>query len=84
MEKNGYTLGHHHITTQDGYVLGLHHFLHPAKTCTECNEQTTPKPILLMHGLSSSSLNFILYPDVSAGNNMFQLVLILETYTKIN
>lgn len=57
----------HPVTTQDGYVLGLYHLLQSADACKHCEKRTPTKTVFLMHGLQASSLQFVLYPNASAG-----------------
>lgn len=64
VRKTGIAIEKHFVTTEDGYILGLYHLVRPSNT----SELTAPKPILFMHGLISSSLDFVVYPNNSAGN----------------
>ncbi|XP_045487668.1 lipase 1 [Pieris rapae] len=57
IKKYGYPFEHHHVITQDGYILGLHRIPHGR------DQNNTPgkRPaVLVMHGILSSSADFVL------------------------
>ncbi|XP_045465370.1 lipase 1-like isoform X2 [Harmonia axyridis] len=54
LEKHGYPVEIHEISTKDGYLLTLFRVPH-GKNDTEVN----PKPILMMHGLAGTAYNFV-------------------------
>ncbi|KAJ3641575.1 hypothetical protein Zmor_028077 [Zophobas morio] len=51
LNKYGYPIEIHHVTTSDGYILTLHRIL-PAKN-------TIRKPVLVLHGLFVESSSFV-------------------------
>lgn len=64
VNKEGISIECHYVTTEDGYILRLYHILPSLNVSTD---RTSLKPMLFMHGLQSSSLDFIFYPNSSAG-----------------
>ncbi|CAG5074853.1 Similar to Lip3: Lipase 3 (Drosophila melanogaster) [Cotesia congregata] len=56
ISKYGYTGETHKVTTQDGYILELHRITGPNSNPSPKNKTT----ILLMHGLLSSSVDWII------------------------
>lgn len=54
----------HYVTTADGYILRLYHIPTPAQNTS--NNALKP-PMLFMHGLQASSLDYVFYPNASAG-----------------
>ena len=52
--SRGFKAEQHFVITIDGYILGVHRIVNPQNT----NE--TLKPILLQHGLASSSTDFLI------------------------
>lgn len=56
----------YYVTTDDGYILRLYHI--PTPPQNQSDERTNAlKPMLFMHGLQASSLDFVFYPNISAG-----------------
>ncbi|XP_031635050.1 lipase 3-like [Contarinia nasturtii] len=55
----------YYITTDDGYILRLYH-IPPVPNVTD-NTKHPKKPMFFMHGLQSSSLDYIVYPNISMG-----------------
>lgn len=49
--KHGYEIESHEVETQDGYILTLHHILNKNRIAN--------RPVLIMHGLLSSSADFV-------------------------
>lgn len=67
VNKEGISIECHYITTEDGYILRLYH-IPPSLNVSNADRATAPlKPMLFMHGLQSSSLDFVFYPNSSAG-----------------
>lgn len=64
VQKGGISIECHYVTTEDGYILRLYH-IQPSLNTTI--DRTTLKPMLFMHGLQSSSLDFVFYPNSSVG-----------------
>lgn len=64
VRKEGLSIEAHHIHTSDGYILNLYHIPPSLNTSID---RTALKPMLFMHGLQSSSLDFVFYPNSSAG-----------------
>lgn len=60
----GATIECHYVTTQDGYILRLYHIPPAPNTSTGTREVNT---IFFMHGLQSSSLDYVIYPNISLG-----------------
>ncbi|XP_076273451.1 lipase 1-like isoform X2 [Rhynchophorus ferrugineus] len=59
----GYPLENHYVETEDGYILNLHRIPHGINT----SDSSRP-PVLLMHGLLSSSMDWIMPgPNKSLG-----------------
>lgn len=54
----------HYVTTEDGYILRLYHIPPMPNTSIESNKTKT---IFFMHGLQSSSLDYVIYPNISLG-----------------
>lgn len=69
-DKQGIEMECHYVTTKDGYILRLYHML-PSANMTTANNRTAFKPMLFMHGLQSSSLDFVFYPNSSVGKRYF-------------
>lgn len=63
MQKEGIAIERFSIITDDGYILGLYHLVRPFNIA----DHTQSKPILFMHGLLSSSQDFIVYRNSSIG-----------------
>lgn len=57
----------HHVTTSDGYILGMHRIPHGRD---QNNDPNVDRPIVfVMHGLLSSSADFVLMgPGCGLGN----------------
>lgn len=53
IRSRGFDAEVHHVTTHDGYILAIHRIVNPLVN-------TTGKPVLLQHGLVSSSSQFII------------------------
>ena len=53
----GYPLEEHSVVTEDGYILGLHRIPHGLEG--EGGPHTARPPVLLHHGLLSSSADFL-------------------------
>lgn len=66
-KKQGVSMNCHYVTTADGYILRLYHIPTPAQNQSSNNRTNALKPMLFMHGLQSSSLDFVFYPNSSAG-----------------
>lgn len=64
-EEGGLTIECHFVTTADGYILRLYRITGPKKKPID---QKTSKPMLFMHGMLASSRDFVMYPNISAGN----------------
>ncbi|XP_031635022.1 lipase 3-like [Contarinia nasturtii] len=64
VQAAGYTIERHYITTDDGYILRLYRIPSSPKTV---NNSKHNKPILLMHGLTGSSRDYVVYPNISPG-----------------
>lgn len=67
----------HYVTTADGYILRLYHIPTPAQNQSSGNRTNALKPMLFMHGLQASSLDFVFYPNSSAGEfglNVFEFI----------
>lgn len=62
-EEHGVSMNCHYITTEDGYILRLYHIPPPPQS----QSNGALKPMLFMHGLQASSLDFLFYPNISAG-----------------
>lgn len=58
LEKRGYNLELHHITTEDGYILGVHRIPSSRNEASDLKHGQKP-PVILQHGLSCSSLIFL-------------------------
>lgn len=54
IESRGYVAESHEVTTLDGYILTLFRIVNPLITSGE------RKPVLLQHGLLSSSIDFLI------------------------
>lgn len=52
----------HHVTTKDNYILTLHRIVNPL---VPKNLRPKLKPVLLQHGLFTSSFNFLLSSDAN-------------------
>lgn len=65
-ERQGVSMNCHYVTTADGYILQLYHIPTPAQNQSN-NRTNALKPMLFMHGLQASSLDYIFYPNASAG-----------------
>ncbi|CAH4008847.1 unnamed protein product [Pieris brassicae] len=67
VNKYGYPFEHHHVITQDGYILGLHRIPHGR------DQNNTPgkRPaVLVMHGLLSSSADYVIMgPGTALGKH---------------
>lgn len=70
MQKNGIPIECHFVITEDGYILRLYHLVQSSNTT---NDQSPGmlRPILFMHGMISSSQDFVMYANTSAGNIAF-------------
>ncbi|XP_055316816.1 lipase 3-like [Sitodiplosis mosellana] len=62
--KAGASIECHYVTTEDGYILRLYHIPPMPNATTGSNETKT---IFFMHGLQSSSLDYVIYPNISLG-----------------
>lgn len=51
--SRGYNAETHYVTTSDGYILGVHRIINP-------NFKGQLKPVILNHGLMSSSIDFLI------------------------
>lgn len=56
LTKYGYPGEHHSVVTADGYILGLYRIPYGKK----CPEQPNKPPVLVMHGLLSNSIDWII------------------------
>lgn len=59
------TIERHYVTTKDGYILGLYRIAGPKNR--DPDDEKPSIPMLFMHGMFSSSRDWVLYPNVSAG-----------------
>lgn len=71
VRKEGISIECHYITTSDGYILRLYH-MPPQPNATDAvdaadTDRKPLKPIFFMHGLQSSSLDYVIYPNISSG-----------------
>lgn len=74
-EEQGVSMNCYYVTTEDGYILRLYHIPPPPQIQSD-KPNDALKPMLFMHGLQTSSLDFVFYPNVSAGEfaaNVFEL-----------
>lgn len=53
IESRGFICETHFLTTEDGYILGVHRIVNPKL------ERKTKRPVVLWHGLTGSSVDFI-------------------------
>lgn len=65
VQAAGFQIQRHYITTDDGYILQLYHLPPVPNAINNTNQHK--KPLLFMHGLQSSSLDYVCYPNVSIG-----------------
>lgn len=64
IEKNGYSAESHEIKTEDGYIITIHRI-----PKGKSNNESHKTPVLLMHGLMSSSTDWIVNgPGKSLGD----------------
>lgn len=56
----------YYVTTDDGYILRLYNIPTPPQNQSS-NRTNALKPMLFMHGLQASSLDYVFYPNISAG-----------------
>lgn len=75
-ENGGLTIERHYVTTKDGYILGLYRIVGPKNR--DLDDGKPSRPMLFMHGMLSSSRDWVLYRNVSAGkyetNDLFLIL----------
>ncbi|XP_012153789.1 gastric triacylglycerol lipase [Megachile rotundata] len=59
IKRDGYPIEVHKVITEDGYILEIHRIPH-GKNNYKSNLTTSKSPILIQHGLASSSADWIL------------------------
>ena len=69
----------HHVTTKDGYVLTMHRIINPA---VPFRLRSKLKPVLLQHGLFTSSFNFIISSDRNRDRPQFNIEDLTRTHPK--
>lgn len=65
VQVHGVPIERYYVTTEDGYILGLYRL--PRSLNSSNDGQVSAKPIFFMHGQLSSSQDFVVYRNSSAG-----------------
>uniref|UniRef100_A0A2P2I6Z9 Lipase n=1 Tax=Hirondellea gigas TaxID=1518452 RepID=A0A2P2I6Z9_9CRUS len=60
ISENGYPVEIHTVVTIDGYILEMHRIPHGIMNITSASSSTHRPPVLLHHGLFSSSADFLM------------------------
>lgn len=68
VNKEGIEIERYNITTDDGYILGLYHLVQKtAAPVANSSSTDTFRPMLFMHGLVSSSQDYVMFMNNSPG-----------------
>lgn len=67
VSKEGIEIERYNVTTDDGYILGLYHLVQKTAAAANSSSTDTFRPILFMHGLVSSSQDYVMFMNVSPG-----------------